>query len=41
MKIEKFQAGAVVIKQGEPGDYFYVVEAGNFTYTIDGKKVGG
>ncbi|GMH60202.1 hypothetical protein TrRE_jg3770 [Triparma retinervis] len=40
MKMEKFQAGAVVIKQGEPGDYFYVVEAGNFTYSIDGKQVG-
>jgi cAMP-dependent protein kinase regulator len=40
MKMEKFQAGAVVIKQGEPGDYFYVVEAGNFTYSIDGQQVG-
>jgi len=32
MKMEKFEAGSDVIKQGEPGDYFYVVESGSFTY---------
>lgn len=40
MKVEKFQRGSTVIKQGEPGEYFYIVEEGTFTYTIDGKVVG-
>ncbi|GMI13263.1 hypothetical protein TrLO_g11446 [Triparma laevis f. longispina] len=40
MKMEKFMVGATVIKQGDPGDFFYVCEAGNFTYSVDGKTVG-
>lgn len=40
MKQEKFEGGSDVIKQGEPGDYFYVVESGSFTYFVDGKPVG-
>jgi len=40
MKMEKFEEGASAIKQGEPGDYFYVVESGTFTYVVDGKNVG-
>ena len=40
MKMEKFEGGSDVIKQGEPGDYFYVVESGSFTYFVDGKPVG-
>mmetsp|Transcript_1565 Transcript_1565/g.2857 ORF Transcript_1565/g.2857 Transcript_1565/m.2857 type:complete len:791 (+) Transcript_1565:53-2425(+) len=40
MKMEKFQAGATVIKQGDHGDFFYVCETGSFTYTVDGKPVG-
>jgi CRP-like cAMP-binding protein len=40
MKMEKFEEGASVIKQGEPGDYFYVVESGSFSYIVDGSNVG-
>lgn len=29
MKAEEVPAGTVIIQQGEVGDYFYVVEAGN------------
>jgi cAMP-dependent protein kinase regulator len=33
LKIEKFDAGDFVIKQGEPGEKFYILEAGQCTAT--------
>lgn len=33
-------AGHVIIKQGDEGDYFYVVERGEVEYSVDGKAVG-
>jgi MFS family permease len=33
-------AGTVVIRQGDPGDRFYVVRSGEAEVTIDGKAVG-
>lgn len=29
-----------VIKQGEVGDYFYIIEKGSVTFTVDGSNVG-
>lgn len=37
---EKFvKKGAEIIKQGDEGDYFYIVEEGSVEYLVDGKKV--
>jgi len=40
MSLQNIDAGKFVIKQGEPGDYFYVVEAGTFSYSVSGVTVG-
>lgn len=33
-------AGTSVIKQGDEGDFFYIVDTGNLEYTVNGEKVG-
>lgn len=40
LKEKKVPAGEVIIKQGDEGDYFYIVESGSVEYTVDGKPVG-
>lgn len=40
MKEEKFQAGTTIIKQGDIGDFFYIVEVGTIKYVVDEKTVG-
>eukprot|EP00532_Pseudo-nitzschia_australis_P003785 CAMPEP_0168182682 /NCGR_PEP_ID=MMETSP0139_2-20121125/12025_1 /TAXON_ID=44445 /ORGANISM="Pseudo-nitzschia australis, Strain 10249 10 AB" /LENGTH=867 /DNA_ID=CAMNT_0008103631 /DNA_START=242 /DNA_END=2845 /DNA_ORIENTATION=- len=40
MVMEKIQAGTVIIKQGETGDFFYVVDEGHVTFAVDGNHVG-
>ena len=40
MEKEEVAAGAVIIKQGDDGNYFYVVEKGEFSFLVDGKLVG-
>jgi len=40
MVMEKVQAGTVIIKQGETGDFFYVVDEGHVTFAVDGNHVG-
>ena len=35
---EDYEEGAVVIKQGDKGDFFYVVESGEFDVLKGGKK---
>jgi CRP-like cAMP-binding protein len=36
---EKFSAGAQIIRQGEAGDFFYIIESGKVDVEIDKKKV--
>ncbi len=33
-------AGAEVVRQGDPGDRFYVVETGRLSVTVDGARIG-
>ncbi|GMI21842.1 hypothetical protein TeGR_g10222 [Tetraparma gracilis] len=40
MERHPLQAGDAVIKQGDVGDYFYVVEEGDFEITVNGEHVG-
>ncbi|KAL3822027.1 hypothetical protein ACHAXA_007820 [Cyclostephanos tholiformis] len=40
MKADSVPAGTVIIDQGEVGDYFYVVEAGQISFVVDGNHVG-
>lgn len=40
MVMETVPAGTVIIKQGETGDYFYVVEEGHVSFAVDGTHVG-
>uniref|UniRef100_A0A7S1V2J1 cGMP-dependent protein kinase n=1 Tax=Grammatophora oceanica TaxID=210454 RepID=A0A7S1V2J1_9STRA len=40
MKLESVSAGTIVIQQGEVGDYFYVVEEGHVSFSVDGNHVG-
>eukprot|EP01029_Cantina_marsupialis_P015032 TRINITY_DN3291_c0_g1_i1.p1 TRINITY_DN3291_c0_g1~~TRINITY_DN3291_c0_g1_i1.p1 ORF type:complete len:768 (+),score=256.59 TRINITY_DN3291_c0_g1_i1:163-2466(+) len=40
MQQQSLQAGDVIIKQGDPGDNFYVVESGSFDVFVNGSKVG-
>jgi len=41
MKATSVEAGTSIITQGDIGDYFYVVEEGSVTFTVDGNHVGG
>ena len=40
MSLESVQAGSVIIRQGDIGDFFYVVEEGHVSFTVDGNHVG-
>lgn len=40
MMIETVQAGTIIIQQGDIGDYFYVVEGGHVSFSVDGNHVG-
>jgi len=40
MMMEAVPAGTVIIKQGETGDFFYVVEEGHVSFAVDGTHVG-
>jgi len=40
MEEEVVSEGAVIITQGDVGDYFYVVESGSVNFIADGKNVG-
>jgi serine/threonine protein kinase/CRP-like cAMP-binding protein len=40
MKADTVPAGTIIIRQGEMGDYFYVVEAGHISFVVDGNHVG-
>lgn len=36
----EFQEGDTIIKQGDPGDYFYVINSGLVIFQVNGKGVG-
>jgi CRP-like cAMP-binding protein/tRNA A-37 threonylcarbamoyl transferase component Bud32 len=40
MMMESVPAGTVIIKQGETGDFFYVVEEGHISFAVDNQHVG-
>jgi CRP-like cAMP-binding protein len=40
MMMESMPARTVIIQQGEVGDFFYVVEEGHVTFSVDGNHVG-
>ncbi|GAX14590.1 cGMP-dependent protein kinase 1 [Fistulifera solaris] len=40
MMMESVPAGTVIIKQGETGDFFYVIEEGHVSFAVDGTHVG-
>lgn len=40
MQKEEAKEGAVIIKQGDVGDFFYVCELGTINFVADGKAVG-
>jgi len=40
MMMEAVPAGTVIIKQGETGDFFYVVEEGQVSFVVDNNNVG-
>ncbi len=40
MREEQARAGEEVVRQGEAGDRFYVVDAGAFDVFLDGARVG-
>uniref|UniRef100_A0A7S2VEX2 cGMP-dependent protein kinase n=1 Tax=Entomoneis paludosa TaxID=265537 RepID=A0A7S2VEX2_9STRA len=40
MVMESVPAGTVIIKQGEVGDYFYVLEEGHVSFAVDNQHVG-
>jgi len=40
MVMETVPASTIIIQQGEVGDYFYVVESGQVSFSVDGKWVG-
>jgi len=40
MVMDTVPAGTVIIKQGETGDFFYVVDEGHVSFAVDGNHVG-
>jgi signal-transduction protein with cAMP-binding, CBS, and nucleotidyltransferase domain len=40
MMMETVPAGQVIIKQGETGDFFYVIEEGQVSFAVDNRHVG-
>lgn len=40
MQEETAKAGDEIIKQGDIGDYFYILERGDVSFWVDGKEVG-
>lgn len=40
MMMETVPAGTVIIKQGEVGDFFYVLEEGHVSFSVDNQHVG-
>ena len=40
MVMESVPAGTMIIKQGEVGDFFYVVEEGHVSFAVDNQHVG-
>ena len=36
----KFESGETIIKQGDPGDYFYIIQKGRVVFQVDGVDVG-
>jgi cAMP-dependent protein kinase regulator len=39
MSQKQFTKGGVIIQQGDPGDYFYVISSGTCDILVNGKKV--
>jgi cGMP-dependent protein kinase 1 len=37
--LEKFVAGAIIVKEGNPGDTFYIIKEGSAKVSVDGKEV--
>ena len=40
MMMEVVPAGTIIFKQGETGDFFYVVEEGHVSFAVDNQHVG-
>lgn len=40
MQLQTIKKGATVIKQGDMGDYLYILKEGKLTFLVDGKEVG-
>jgi cAMP-dependent protein kinase regulator len=40
MQLRDFKKGSLVIRQGDLGDYLYVLKEGKLTFLVDGKEVG-
>jgi len=40
MELINVRAGSIIIRQGQVGDYFYVVEDGHVSFSVDGNHVG-
>lgn len=40
MQMQQAKKGETIIKQGEQGDFFYILESGTITFVADGKDVG-
>lgn len=40
MVMETVPAGTIIIRQGDVGDYFYVVDDGHVSFAVDGNHVG-
>jgi len=36
----KYNKGEVIIQQGDPGDYFFILKSGKVTFSVNGVKVG-